>query len=201
MRVDKIIWRSILSTLLAIVVLLTILSCLLCWVFPSTMMELAYKLGMNGESVKYAMRAYNRSDSVEYVVFAMETAIVADKDKSIEECGLKLIADDEFVVYCEKRNEKLDTNNITYDQYVYAMISLAQYRQGKTTQAQATAFAGIGNTFPKNNAVVGLLTMAIDAKDLVTVAEIKNGLQRLQSSITDPTDSAYLLETLQKYNQ
>lgn len=198
MRVDKVIWRSILSTLLAIAILLTVLSCLLCWVFPSTMMEITYKLGMSGESVKYAMRAYSRSGSVEYVAFATETAIVADKDKSIEECGLKLIADDEFVVYCERRNEKLDTSNITYDQYVYAMVSLAQYRQDKKSEAQTTAFNGIGTSFPKNNAVVGLLTTAIDAKDLVTIAEIKSGLQRLQPNVTDPVDIAYLLETLQK---
>ena len=197
MRVDKVIWRSILSTLLAIVILLTILSCLLCWVFPSTMMDLTYKLGMNGESVKYAMRAYNQTGSVAYVAFATETAIVADNDKNVEECGLKLIADDEFAVYCAKRNEKLDTSNITYEQYVYGMVSTSQYRQGKKSQAQETAFVAVGNTFPKNNAVVGLLTTAIGVNDLVTVAEIKVQLQALQPNVTETADSAYLVEILQ----
>ena len=197
MRADKVILRTILSTLLAIVILLTILFSTLCLCFPSTMMELTYKLGMDGTSIKYAMRAYNRSGSVEYVAFATETAIASDNYKRIEECGLELIEDDEFVVYCTRRNQNIDTSKITYDQYVYAMVSTAQYRQGKKTEAQNTAFAGIGNTFPTNNAVVGLLAIAIGENDLLTVSEIKTKLQTLQLSVTDVADSAYLQQILQ----
>lgn len=196
MRVDKVVLRTFLSTLLAIVILLTALFSVLCLGFPSTMMELTYKLGMDGESIKYAMRAYERSGSVDYVAFATETAIVADKDAKIEACGLKLVADDEFTVYCDRRNQALDTSQITYDQYVYAMISTAQYRQNKKTEAQTTAFEAVGNTFPQNNAVVGLLTTAIGANDLVTVSEIKTKLQTLQANVTDATDSAYLQQVL-----
>lgn len=196
MRVDKVILRSFLSTLLAIAILLTILFSLLCTVFPSTMMEFTYKLGMDGESIKYAMRAYNRSGSVEYVAFATETAIASDNDKRMEECGLKLISDNEFAVYCERRNASLDTTKITYDQYVYAMVSTAQYRQNKKTDAQTTAFTAVGNTFPQNNAVVGLLTTAIGANDLVMVSEIRGQLNVLQSRVTDEAQKAYLSEIL-----
>ncbi len=194
MRIDKVIMRSVFSTLLAIVILIALLFCLLCWVFPSTMMEFTYKMGMDGESMKYAMRAYNGTGAVEYVAFATETAIGTDQDSRIEEYGLQLIADDEFLMYCEKRNQKLDTANVTYNQYVYAMVSLAQYRQAKTAEAIQTAFDALDEGFPKNNAVVGLLTTAIGKGDGDTVTSIKTRLQAL--TITGEADQAYLAEVL-----
>ena len=196
MRLDKIVWRTIASTLLAILILLAMLTCLLCCAFPSTMMEMTYELGMDGASVHFAMSAYGRSGSVEYVAFATETAIGADMDESVETCGLKLIADNEFDEYCDRRNEKLDTTKITYRQYVFGQVSVAQYRMDKKAEAQDTAFLGVGNTFPQNNAVVGLLITAITQEDGATVAEIKTRMQALQSSVTESAQATYLAEAI-----
>lgn len=193
---DKIVLRTLLSTLLAILILVSALACLLCLAFPSTMMEMTYQLGMDGESIKYAMRSYDRSGSVEYVAFATETAIGADMDNRVEECGLQLIADDEFAEYCIRRNENLDTTKITYEQYVYGQVSVAQYRLDKKPDALDTAFAGVGNTFPQNNAVVGLLITAITAEDGAMVADIKTRMQALQDSVTDTVQATYLADAI-----
>ena len=193
---DKIVLRTILSTLLAILILIVSLVCLLCFAFPSTMMEMTYKLGMDGASIKYAMRSYGRFGSVEYVAFATETAIGADMDERVEECGLQFISDDNFAEYCARRNENLDTTKITYEQYVYGQVSVAQYRLDKKTDALDTAFDGVGYTFPQNNAVVGLLITAITAEDGATVADIKARMQDLQDNVTDTTQATYLAEAI-----
>ena len=196
MRLDKVVWRTLLSTLLAIVILLSALSLLLCLVFPSTVMEITYKLGWDDVSVKYAMRAYNQTGSVKYVVFATETAIGTNDYADIERCGLLLIADEDFQTYSESRNVNLDTTKITYQQYVYGKISLAQYRMDKKTEAQDTAFAGIGNTFPQNNAAVALMVTALTEKDGATVTEIKIKMQTLLPNVTDEAQAQYLQEAI-----
>lgn len=198
MRLDKVVLRTLLTTLLAIIILVSALILLLCLAFPSTMMDITYKMGMNDASVKYAMRAYKQSGSVQYVAFATETAIGADDYADIERCGLQLIADEDFTLYCESRNVglDLDTTKITYQQYVYGQVSVAQYRLDKKTEAQETAFKGVGSTFPQNNAVVGLMITAMTEMDGATVTEIKLKMQALLPNVTDTAQAQYLQEAI-----
>ena len=123
MRADRVILRSVLTTLLAIIVLFGAMLLVLCLVFPSTMMELTYDLGMDGASVKYAARAYRRTDDVYYAAFATETSILMDDMEKIEENGLTLIQDDEFADYCKIRYDVMAMNNeaveLSYEQYIY----------------------------------------------------------------------------------
>ena len=157
MRTDKVILRSFLTTLLAIALLFGTMLLILCLIFPASMMEITYDLGSYKSSVKYANRAYKRTDDVYYAAFATETAILLEDSALIEENGLRLIADDTFLQYCVVRNEEIAQNNatateeekvsLTYEQYVYGQVTMAQYSQGKKTEAITTAFASLGGAW------------------------------------------------------
>lgn len=188
---DKVILRAAWRTLAAIGVLLLTMTLALCLIFPSTMMHFTYDMGMDGASVKYAMRAYRRSADVTYVAHATETAIGADADQEIEYCGLKFIAHEDFALYCQARDKEVGANGL-YKQYIYGNIALAQYRMGKKTAAFATALSALGEReFPLNNAFYALALNALMAQDGEMIAMIQNKIAELQEGLS-ATDKEYL---------
>jgi hypothetical protein len=195
MRVDKVIMRAALSTLTAIIVLFVAMILMLCFLFPWTMMQLTYDLGMDGASVRSAKRAYNMSGEVYYVAFATDVAIGCGDDEKIVECGKMLIADENFKLYCEEKTAQTAELGGVYDQYVYGQVCLAQYRQGDKEGAIATAFSSLDGAFEKNNAVAALLVTALSTKDSDTVDEIQLKMNEMQSQISQE-NSAYFQEML-----
>ena len=204
MRLDKVIVRAVLSTLAAIVLLFGCLLLALCFLYPSTMMTITYDLGMDKACVKYAMRAYNRSDEVYYAAYATEVAIGADLDEKIEECGLAFMDNADFEEYCTARDERMQLPaGLTgqYAQYIYGQVSLAQYRQGEVDGAINTAFDALKeNSFPKNNAVEGLALTALMKKDSAAAKKIEEKMMRIESGLSgeDKTNFDALLLLLKK---
>ena len=188
MGVDKVIFRAFFSTLLAIVTLIAFMIGMLCLIFPSTMMELTYDLGMDKSSIHFAERAYERSDDVYYIAYATEVAIERESADKIVEDGDKFIADDRFSVYCDEKGG-------IYEQYIYGHVALAKYEKGEKTSAVATAFDAVKDGFPKNNAVVALTVKALRANDAETVLRIRAEMLKIAESVT-AADSAYFNEIL-----
>lgn len=198
MGVDKVILRAFLSTLAAIVLLFAFMLLALIGIYPSTMMEITYNLGMDSSSIKYAERAYKRSDDVYYIAYATEVAIGMDDHEKIESCGEKFIADEEFASYCEEKNGSLpDSVTMTYDQYVYGQVCVAKYEQDKKTEAVERAFELTGDAFPQNNAVVAVLYTAIGDRDETTVTLIEGKMKQKQAQGTlSEGDKAYFEQVL-----
>ena len=194
MRADKVILRAFLSTLIAIAALMAFLLITLLCVYPSTMMEITYDLGMNQSSVRNATRAYNRTDDIYYIAYATDVAIESDDYKKIVSCGKRLISDDEFADYCEKKNETWGAG--AYEQYVYGQVCVAEYKGNKKTQAVARAFELNGISFAKNNAVAAVLLVALREKDADTVEMIKGKMEQLQGEDLSAADGQYLAEML-----
>ena len=195
MRVDKVILRAAFSTLAAIFVLFAFMIFALNFLYPSTMMEITYDLGMDSASISCARRAYNRDPAVEYIAFATEVAIGLGDNEEIERCGDLFIDNEEFGEYCREKNESLTGLSSTYEQYVYGQVCVAKYRLGKVESALNRAFDSVGNAFPKNNAMVALLVTALGANDGEMVERIKLNFDRLTNLSAD--DAAYLDETSQ----
>ena len=194
MEVDKVILRAVLSTLAAIAGLILFMILTLTFVFPSTMMKITYDLGMDSASVSNAKRAYSRTQDEYYIAFATEVAIGADDDEEIAECGDLFIADEQFSKYCAARTAELGDVEGTYEQYVYGQVSVAKYRLGDKTGAVETAFAGLGESFPKNNAAVAVLLTALTAKDAQTVGLMKTKMNELRSKLSSETEKTYFEE-------
>ncbi len=189
MSVDKIILRALLSTLGAIVALFAFMIVMLVSVYPSTMMQITYDLGMDSSSVRYAERAYKRSNDVYYIAYATEVAIGLDDYKKIESCGGKLIDHAEFARYCKEQDSLAEEipqiQGSSYEQFVYSQVCVAKYENGKKEEAVDFAFSLIGNAFPKNNAVVAVVLAAKKNNDTTTMGKIKEKMVQMQGEVAE----------------
>lgn len=183
MRFDKVILRSIISTLTSIVILCLFMFLSLSFLYPITLMDLTYNLGLDKASVFYGSKAYKQSGDVYCIAFATEVAIGDNNDEQIVLCGKKFIQDKGFADYCASRTEASG-----YDQYIYGNICVSQYQLAKKTQAVEDAFAYIGNAFPKNNAVIALLIETIQNNDVQTIKAIKQKMEAMTN--LPPQDKA-----------
>lgn len=198
MSVDKIILRAVRDTLAAIAILFVFMLVIVCSVYPSTMMELTYDMGMDSASIKYAKRAYKRTDEVYYIAYATEVAIGMDDDEKIISCGEGFIADDDFAAYCEKKNANLPEGVTgTYEQYIYGHVCVAMYKSEKKQAAVERAFELVGNAFPKNNAIVALVVEAMKDSDTDTLGILKGKIeQQVDVASLSEADELYCNEIL-----
>ena len=190
MRVDKVILRAALSTLAAIAALLAVMLLALCFIFPSTMMHITYDLGLDGASIRYAKRAYDYTSDVAFIAFATEVAIGVNDYAQIETCGEELIADESFNAHCAQKNALIASDG-GYEQYVFAQVCVAKYRQGEKTEAIDKAFALVGGGFPKNNAVAAVLLTALSQEDGDAVSEVKEKMNEMDASAFSASDREY----------
>lgn len=200
MGVDKVILRAFLSTLAAIVTLFAFMLAVLIGIYPSTMMEITYDLGMESSSIKYAERAYNWSDNEYYMAYAMNVAIETDDYESIVYCGEKLMADEDFLSYCAQETAKMPEGvKMTYEQYVYGQVCVAEYAKGEKTEAvdRALTLSLKDNAFPQNNALIALIYAAITAQDTASVSMIREKMNQQQIDALSETDKAYFGQVLE----
>ena len=129
----KIIWNSILATLLGTLALCAVLVFACVCFFPPTVMEFAYSVGWESTAMKYAERSYNRFGDAYYIAYAMEIAADEELDEDTERYAESLIAHKDFVSYCEGIDAKsfyIDENGnrtdeklkSTYKQHVYVNL-------------------------------------------------------------------------------
>ena len=183
MSTDKIILKTILNTLLAVLVLFVFMFGMLIAFFPSTMMGITYSFGMDGASIYFAERSYNASGDIYYISYATEVAIGCDDYAKIESCGQQFAADSGFAEYCAARNKEIDTAGGTYEQYVYVNVCLAQYETAGGEKAAQSAIAWTDG-FPKNNAMAAVLFKALEKRDGATVSLIRAEMENRKDGLS-----------------
>ena len=177
MGFNKIILKAVLSTFAAVLILCGALVLSLMYIYPATMMQLSYDLGLDEASIQYANTAYDRSGEKEiyYIAFATEVAIGLKDNEEIEVCAEKLIQNSEFTAYCAEKDESINAQG-QYAQYYYGQLYAAKYKNGKTQEAIDGAFASLCGGFPANNAVGVVLLSALNASDIQSVEKISQML-------------------------
>lgn len=196
MHVDKIILRAALTTLAVVLMLCAFMTLALCFVFPSTMMQITYDMGMNAASVKYAERAYDYSGDVYYAAFATEVAILDGNTEKIAECGNKLISDEQFATYCAARNaDKPLLAKGKYEQYVYGQVYAAEYAIATTTAEKSLvinkAFLSLeADSFPQGNAVATVVIAARKKDDTETLLAIREKMNEIDKDAFTAADAA-----------
>lgn len=185
MGFNKIILKAVLSTLAAVLILCGALVLSLMYIYPATMMQLSYDLGLDAASIQYANTAYDRSGEKEiyYIAFATEVAIGLKDSEDIEACAEKLIQNSEFETYCAEKDESINAQG-QYAQYYYGQLYAAKYKNGKTQEAIDGAFSSLRGGFPANNAVGVVLLSALNASDMPSVEKIS---QMLDAASIDET--------------
>ncbi len=182
MGTDKVIVKAFLSSLAAIGVLLLFIVGALCAVFPSTMMELSYNLGMENSCIHFAERVYKDSDEIYFIAYATEVAIEEDKSGKLISCGEAFIADEEFEEYCLLKGDG-------YKEFVCGKICVAKYEKGDKEDAVSLAYETLNGSFTEGNAMVALLFTANGLGDEETVLSIKTKINELN---LDSAQKAYL---------
>ena len=162
MRLDKIICKAFLKTLVAAVTLLVLLVGLLSLAFPQTMREITYSLGMDKASVSFALVSYRRSDRIDYLAEAADTALAAGLYQQADECLELLLADEDFDEYCNEKNATLATaaQGTSYQDYYKRQLCLSKYYAGQSTQAVDRAAELTQVSFAAGNPMVALLSQA-----------------------------------------
>lgn len=203
MSVDKVILKAFLNTLAAIALLFVFMLGALVAVYPETMMEITYDMGMDSPCIWFAERAYIRHNDIDDMVLAMEVAIGDNNYKKVVSCGEKVIQDDEFEKLCETKDEQTvaSVEGIenaaallerlgTYEQYVYGRVCSAKYSLGDKEAAVERAFE-LTVGFPRNNAVVAVLSDAMLASDTETLADIQGKMNEMQSGDWQESERIY----------
>lgn len=178
---DKVILKAVLSTLMAIIVLCGAMTAALVFIYPSTMMGLAYNVGLDNASAWFAERAYKQLDNVYYIAFATEVSIGTGDMKKIDEYGSRFIADESFGEYCSQIDEQTSSIGNSYAQYVYGQVCMAKYRVGKGEEAVELSFSINKDCFPPKNAAAAVLLIALQRNGQEDQPFIENILSRLKN--------------------
>lgn len=192
MRLDKVILRAVFSTLAAIACMLGALVLALSFLFPSTMMRVTYDLGMDKASIRNAKRAYVLyNGDIYFIVHAAEVAIGLGDYEKINDCGERLLQDDEFAAYCVRRDSEMQSEG-GYAQYVCGQVCLAKYELGQKQQAVQTASEWVGSAFPKNNALAAVGLRAAMKGDKDTVNAVVGKMNEISKGELADEDREYL---------
>ena len=183
MSTDKIILKTILNTLLAILILIVFMFGMLTAFFPSTMMGITYGFGMDGASIYFAERSYNTSGDIYFISYATEVAIGSDDYAKIESCGERFIADSGFDAYCAARNQEIGDVGGTYEQYVYVNVCLAKYETVGGAKAAESAIAWTEG-FAPNNPMAAVLFTALERRDEATVSILRTEMEARQATLS-----------------
>ena len=178
---DKVILKAVFSTLMAIIVLCGVMTAALVFIYPSTMMGLAYDVGLDNASAWFAGRAYNQLDNVYYIAFATEVSIGTGDMEKIDEYGSKFILDESFGEYCSRMDEQTSGIGNSYAQYVYGQVCMAKYRLGKGEEAVELSFSINEDCFPPKNAAAAVLLIALQRNGQEDLPFIENILARLKA--------------------
>lgn len=195
MRIDKIILKAALSTLTAIILLFGIMFAAFVFIYPSTMMTLAYDVGLDDASVWFADRAYKQLDDVYYIAYAANVSIGTGDSEKIEKYGGQFIADEGFGAYCEQMDKQTATLDGSYLQYVYRQVCVSKYRLGKTDEAIELAFSVNETCFPRQNAAAAVLLVILEqnkADELPAVEDIFARMSALPKETLPEEEREYL---------
>lgn len=198
MRLDKVVFRAMLSTFCAMAILIVGAFIVASFIYPATMMQLSYDLGNDRGCLRYARRAYDASGDVYYIAYATEVAIGMNDTEEIAACASAFLEDESFESYCMEWDEEnalnTEISGLGYKQYIGGRLAVAKYSLGEKQQAVDVAFSVNTQSFEKNNAVVALLLTAVQKEGATgeTVVLIADRLGKL--TLPDGADESYLNE-------
>ena len=189
----KVILKTALITLAAILVLALMLYGILSLFVPSAMVSLTDKLGMDGACARYSIAVYNKTEQIDDLAYAVERNYNAERYEQAAEYGILLLEHDEFAGYCAERESGMEKQN-SYAQFASGIVSVSLYRTGDKEGALRVAFDAVATSFPTGNAVVYLLAVAYDeAQDKEMCGYILNSLQGLQDQFVSDSASYALI--------
>lgn len=150
----KIVIKTALITLGAVIALLALAFGIASLAFPKNMSEICEDMGNYKLAASYAERQYSYTGSTEDLYRCADLYIrLADRSKTVEYCG-KLVDRQNFKEYCGK--------NV---QYVYGSYATALYLSGNDDKAVEVAEMSVSDGFSIPNAYATLTIEAVEKSD------------------------------------
>ncbi len=173
---NKIILKTALKTLLALIIIFAVVFGALSIGYPSGMADFFEKSGNYSFAAGYASLNYSYTGKTEDLARCVNDYIMAENDRNIIHFGGRLIEANGFDELCESESDRL---GLDYRQFVYGSIACSKYRQNDSAGAIAAAEAAFTENggFPVNNALVRLTVLA--EKDYETLVKIRTSVGKI----------------------
>lgn len=158
----KIIIKTTLKTLLALLVACIAVFAVMSLGFPQHMATMFENLGAYGVATGYASLRYTYTKDIGDLDRCARDSIVSGDNGNIVKYCLRLTEDEGFDGLCESSSGDYD-----YRQYICSNLACAQYATGDSANALATATAAMDGIpdFPEGNAISALAVRIAEAKD------------------------------------
>ena len=199
----KLVAKTALFTLAGILALVLILFGVFTIFFPSVMVTVSDKLGMDKVCTYYAVSVYNRSNDISDLADVVERGYQSHSWGTVSKYGKKLINRKDFGEFCDLKDIEAENGEEgaliagTYDQYIVGLIAEAMYRQNDEENALDTAFYLNREVFPANNAVVSLSLIVMNEGDVAFAERIYEELNTLYETVNfDSEEDGENLEML-----
>lgn len=187
----KLIVKTAAITLACIIALALILFGVFSLFFPSVMVAVTDKLGMEAASASYSVSQYKKSGAIEDLSVAVKRSYAVGHYGDAADYGNILINDEGFTAFCDAADaqmspaEELIMGNTAY--YYIGITVASQYFVGSDV-AIDTAFGALGDSFTENNPVVFLVNAAKEREDKEFCGQV---LERLNTLNPRAEDSKY----------
>lgn len=199
----KIIWSTLLFTLIALVVTFIIVSLLLVFVFTADLADFFYSMGNDKVASTLYYKAYEKNDDIRYCYKALNLKIKIDDEEGIVEIYNEYLSDDEYLDFTEEmltNNEKinctvlersviLNDENYLENKYISALIDLN--RKEDAFKRAVDNFKNYNQYDFKNQ---GLYNLNYFLSDKAVFNEIYTGYSdTLVNEMQNYFDNAYLI--------
>lgn len=151
----KVIIKTALKTLLALIIVLALAFVGLSLGYPSGMAGFFENCGMYSFAKGYASLSYTYTGNISDLARCFNDGVMAGDDGNTANRGNELISNEKFEEFCIAETERL---GLDYRQFVYGNTACAEYRRGQKSEALETALKAVTdkNSFPVNNALAQL---------------------------------------------
>ena len=187
----KLIVKTAAITLACIIAVALILFGVFSLFFPSVMVAVTDKLGMESACASYSVSQYKKSGTIGDLSAAVKRSYAAGHYEDAASYGKILINDDGFTAFCDTADaqmspaEELIMGNTAY--YYIGITVASQYFVG-SDEAIDTAFGALGDRFTENNPVVFLVNAATSREDKEFCGQV---LERLSAWNPRAEDEKY----------
>ena len=165
---NKVIFKTAMKTLFAVVIALIVAAAILCFGFPQKVADICEKTGNYSVATVFASLRYTYTgDTGELARCGEDSILSGDIPNTLRYCG-KLVGTEDFGELCADKDGGSASG--FYRQYIYGNYSSATYRSGNGQDAvklAGEAMSGVAG-FPVPNAYGTLAVIVGEAKDAET---------------------------------
>lgn len=171
----KVITKSVILTVLILVVVVLVGQMTLSIFFPQTVSDIALKFNDKTACANYQEKAYKKSPTFDNLALLTERSILANDDDKIIIYAEKFIDDENFIAYANSVDE-------SYAYYIASSLVTSLYNKGYTLKSIETAFMQTVD-FEHVGPVHRLIALASEKGDKQTLITIKQKLITINNNV------------------